>query len=460
MFDPPMTRALGRLCRMLGTLLVGAVAMTACIVPDTDAGLPATAFVGMRVIDGTGAAPRDDMVVVVRGTRISALGHRSDIDVPNGASVIDATGQVLMPGLVDLHCHYGGGRDGLANAFDTQLRFGVTTVRSLGADGDANLAVIAEAESGAFPAPRIYTAGTGFSAPGGLPPGLPGIHRPTSETEAREMVRGHAELDVDLVKMWVDPTLDGSLAMGSLPRIAPEIRTAIVDEARKHGLPVVAHIYEEADARQLVAAGVRHFVHAVRAQDMDPSFVQLARDNDLTFAPALSKAQDAWFFAEYPEALDDPGLAIMPGADGVIARLRTVEMRDSMLGNDQLARLRGVYERTQRFIKTMQNAGITIGVGSDCGAGLVAFGWGTHHEMHLLVDAGLTPLEALTAGTGNGARILEGDTADFGTIAVGHVADLLLLDADPSIDIGNSRKIDRVMQRGQWVEDIAPAPGD
>ena len=434
--------------------------MTACSAPDTDAGLPATAFVGMRVIDGTGAAPRDDMVVVVRGTRISALGQRSDIDVPNGATVIDATGQVLMPGLVDLHCHYGGGRDGLANAFGTQLRFGVTTVRSLGADGADNLAVIAEAESGAFPAPRIYTAGIGFSAPGGLPPGLPGIQRPTSEAEAREMVRAHAELDVDLVKMWVDPTLDGSLAMGSLPRIAPEIRAAIVNEARKRGLPVVAHIYEEADVRQLVAAGVRHFVHAVRAQDMDPSFVQLARDNDLTFAPALSKAQDAWFVAEHPEVLDDPGLAIMPGAAEAIARLRTVEMRDRMLANDQLPQLRGVYERTQRFIDTMQDAGITIGVGSDCGAGLVAVGWGTHHELRLLVEAGLTPLEALAAGTGNGARILEGDAADFGTIAVGNVADLLLLDADPSIDIGNSRKIARVMQRGQWVEDIAPAPGD
>ena len=297
---------------MLGALLVGAVAMTAWSAPDADAGLPATAFVGMRVIDGTGAAPRDNMVVVVRGARISALGHRSDIDVPTGASVIDATGQVLMPGLVDLHCHYGGGRDGLANAFGVQLRFGVTTVRSLGADGGNNLTAIAEAESGAFPAPRIYTAGIGFTAPGGLPPGLPGMHRPTSEAQAREMVRAHAERDVDLVKIWVDPTLDGSLAMGPLPRIAPEIRAAIVDEARKHGLPVVAHIYEEADARQLVAAGVRHFVHAVRAQDMDPSFVQLARDNDLTFAPALSKAQDAWFFAEHSEALDDPAWPSCP----------------------------------------------------------------------------------------------------------------------------------------------------
>ena len=458
MFDPPMTLAQGRVCRMLGTLLVGAVAMTALSAPDTDAGLPATAFVGMRVIDGTGAAPRDDMVVVVRGAHISALGHRSDIDVPDGASVIDATGQVLMPGLVDLHCHYGGGRDGLANAFGIQLRFGVTTVRSLGVDGDDNLAVIAEAESGAFPAPRIYTAGLGFSAPGGLPPGLPGLHRPTSEAEAREMVRGHAQRDVDLVKIWVDPTLDGSLAMGSIPRIAPEIRAAIVDEAHKHGLPVVAHIYEEADARQLVAAGVRHFVHAVRAQDMDPSFVRLARDNDLTFAPALSKAQDAWFVAEHlDEVLDDPGLAAAFGA-GAIARLRASagETRDRMLANDQLPQLRGVYERTQRFIDTMQDAGITVGVGSDSGAGRVAYGWGTHHEMRLLVEAGLTPLEALAAATGNGARILEADAADFGTIAVGHAADLLLLDADPSIDIRHSRKIARVMQRGQWVEDIAP----
>ena len=90
-------------------------------------------------------------------------------------------------------------------------------------------------------------------------------------------------------------------------------------------------------------------------------------------------------------------------------------------------------------------------VGSDSGAGNVPFGWGTHHELALLVEAGLTPLQALRAGTSNGAWVLEGDDATFGTIAPGKAADLVLLSRDPSAEIGNSRSIERVMQAGRWL---------
>ena len=123
-----------------------------------------------------------------------------------------------------------------------------------------------------------------------------------------------------------------------------------------------------------------------------------------------------------------------------------------MLANPQGPQLRKVYAHMQRFVKQMQDGGVTIAVGSDSGAGNVAFGWGAHHEMKLLVEAGLTPLQALTAGTGNGAYVLEGDDAEFGTIRVGKVADLLLLDADPTVDIADSRRIARVMQGGVWLE--------
>ena len=124
-----------------------------------------------------------------------------------------------------------------------------------------------------------------------------------------------------------------------------------------------------------------------------------------------------------------------------------------MLANPQGDQLRRVYAHMQRFVKQMQEAGVTIAVGSDSGAGNVAFGWGAHHEMKLLVEAGLTPLQALTAATGNGAYVLEGDAAEFGTIRAGQLADLLLLDDDPSVDIANSRRIARVMQGGVWLAD-------
>ena len=407
------------------------------------------AIVGATLVDGTGAEPVDNAAVVIRGDRIEAVGAAGEVDV-SGATVLDASGQVVMPGLVDLHNHYGGGEEGLRRQFALQLEFGVTTARSLGADDTANVALMHSANAGELPAPRLYTAGTGFSHPEGMLAGVPFINKPTSTAEAREMVRKLNGEGVHLVKMWVDGTLDGSLALGPLAKIAPEIRTAIVQEAASHGLPAVAHIYDEEDVRQLSAAGVRHFVHTVRREPVDDAFTQWAKAQELTFAPALSKAQDSWHFAEQPEELQDAGLVKALG-DARTAWFRTPDRRTEMLANPQGPQLRKVYAHMQRFVKQMQDGGVTLAVGSDSGAGNVAFGWGTHHEMKLLVEAGLTPLQALTAGTGNGAYVLEGDDAEFGTIRPGMAADLLLLDADPTVDIANTRRVAGVMQGGAWL---------
>ena len=427
-------------------------AVFALLVPASASAETVTAIVGARLIDGTGAVPVDNAVVVIRGTRVEAVGLAGDVDVPESAETVDAAGQVLMPGLVDLHCHYGGGEDGLRRQFALQLDFGVTTARSLGADDEANVAVIARGNAGEFPAPRLYTAGSGFSHPEGMLAGVPFINKPTSTAEAQEMVRELSRQGVHLVKMWVDGTLDGSLALGPLPKITAEIRTAIVEEAAAHGLPAVAHIYDEEDVRQLNAAGVVHFVHTVRRAPVDDAFAQWAKAGGLTFAPALSKAQDSWYFAENPDELEDAGLVTAFG-QARIERLKSPEQQTAMLANPQGDQLRKVYAHMQRFVKQMQDAGVTIAVGSDSGAGNVAFGWGPHHEMKLLVRAGLTPLQALTAATGNGAYVLEGDDAEFGTIRPDKVADLLLLDADPTVDIANSRSIARVMQGGVWLAD-------
>ncbi len=417
-----------------------------------------TAIVGVKLIDGSGAPPVEDATIVVRGERVVAAGLRADVAVPDDAIVLDASGKFLIPGLVDLHSHYGGGRAGLERLFALQLEFGVTTARSLGADGAENLAVIADAKAGKIPAPRLYTAGAGFSHPQGMPPGEV-IQRPTTPEEARQMVRDLAAVNVDLIKMWVDATLDGRLAWSfdwndgaaPIPKISAEIRTALVQEAARHGLPAVAHIYDEEDVRQLKAIGVRHFVHTVRRAPVDAAFARWAREQSLSFAPALSKAQDSWFMAEHPEVLDDPTLLRAWGQERV-DRMKSAETRANMLANPQDAQLRTVYGRMQRFAKQMQEAGVTIAVGSDSGAGNVPFGWGTHHELALLVEAGLTPLQAIRAGTANGAWVLEGDDATFGTIAPGMAADLVLLSRDPTAEIGNSRSIERVMQAGRWLD--------
>ena len=438
-------------------LVVVSLLFVACEISAAPAQPQTIVILGAKLIDGTGAPPIEDSVVIVRENRIVSVGRRGDIEVPAGSRLFDASGKVVMPGLVDLHCHYGGGREVLERRFALQLAFGVTTARSLGGDSAENMAIITQAKAGKISAPRLYMAGGGFSHPSGMPPGST-INRPTTASEAREMVRQLVAADVDLIKMWVDPTLDGLLAWGfdwnggsaPIPQISAEIRTALVREAAKHGIGAVAHIYEEQDVRQLNSVGVRHFVHTVRSAAVDDNFVQWAKQQGLSFAPALSKAQDSWYLAEQPEALEDKGL--MDFASAKLERLRSPETQAAMLANPQAAQLRLVYSRMLRFIEQMNDANVTIAVGSDSGAGNVAFGWGTHHEMKLLVeDAGLTPLQALTAATGNGARILEGEDAEFGTIEAGQIADLLVLSADPMADISNSRQIERVMQGGQWL---------
>ena len=422
-------------------LLAFAVTFAACAPdPPTIDGAGTIMIAGATLIDGTGAVPIEDAVVIVRGDRIEHAGSRDDVPVPEGGEVVDAAGKFLIPGLVDLHNHY---RDGLEEwSWALQLHAGVLTVRSLGSDHGQTPAMIAEARAGNLPAPRIFTAGVGFTHPEGFPPGKLG---PASEEEAREMVRELAAGEVDLIKMWVDTFLD------TRPKIEPQIRAAIADEAAQHGIPVSAHIFFEEDVWQLVDAGVRSFVHGVRDQEVDDDFVAMAQEKGLTFAPALGQAKTFWWVAEHPELLEDEEFraGLQPA---LLERLLDPENRAAMLESQSTARRRVVYDHVTRFVSRMNEAGVVITVGSDSGAGNIAYGWGTHHELETLVeDAALTPLEALAAAGAAAAAELT-DEPDFGSIAEGNAADLVLLSADPLADIRNTRRIDRVMQAGVWLE--------
>ena len=427
------------LSRLLAVAFVAS--LTACTAdqPAID-GAGTITIAGATLIDGTGASPVEDAVVIVRGDRIEHAGSRADVPVPEGGEVVDATGKFLIPGLVDLHNHY---RDGLEEwSWALQLHAGVLTVRSLGSDHGQTPAMIGEARAGNVPAPRIFTAGVGFTHPEGFPPGKLG---PATEEEAREMVRELAAQEVDLIKMWVDTFLD------TRPKIEPEIRSAIADEAAQHGIPVAAHVFFENDVWQLVDAGVRFFVHGVRDEEVDDEFVAMALEKGLSFAPALGQAKTFWWVAEHPELLDDEEFraGIQPPA---FERLLDPENRAAMLESESTARRRVAYDYVTKFVRRMNEAGVALTVGSDSGAGNIAYGWGTHHELETLVeDAGLTPLEALAAAGAAAASELT-DDPDFGSVAEGMAADLVLLTADPLADIRNTRRIDRVMQAGVWLE--------
>jgi imidazolonepropionase-like amidohydrolase len=407
---------------------------------------PVIAIVGARLIDGTGGAVIEDSVVIIEGARIQAAGPRSHTPVPKGGEIIDGAGKTIIPGLVDTHGHYHGDRAQMEHAFKTQLYFGVTTSRSIGVDPEEKVAIINEGRAGKMPMPRLYTAGLGFTHPKGHPVNRT-VNRPANVEEARQNVATLAAQKVDFVKMWVD-TL-----RRSVPKITPEIRAAIVEEAAKHNIRAVAHISEEGDVRQLIGVGVKDFLHTVADTDIGPDFIKLCLDNGVTFSPTLTNSQATWNYAEHPELLDDPETRAAFDPDSLVI-WQDPKKREEVLADAEFAGRKARFQHSLLFVKVLSDAGVRIAAGTDSGGGTpshVPMGWGTHRELQLLVEAGLTPMQALVAATQHGAGLLSRGEVEYGTIQPGKAADLVLLNADPLADIHNTLKIQRVMQAGQWL---------
>ena len=424
------------------------------------------ALVGAQLIDATGAPPVADSVVVVRGGRIADAGPRATTPVPAGAEVLDVAGRTIIPGLVNLHVHYRGGPQEIERQFRAQLHYGVTTARSIGSDTPERVAHLLES-AGRPDAPRTYTAGLGFSYPGGF--NAAGRNAPTTEDEARALVRGQVALGAHFIKMWVNEVAEPGL------KIPPEIRAAIIDEARGNGVIPVAHIDDEADGRQLVEAGLRDFLHSTvltfgpgagaPMDDAEPSpeFIRLCLDNGAYFTPTLSIVQNRWHFAERPELLQDPELraAFDLYNPDALAAWDDPARRAEVVAEPGFEDRKAAFRQLQDFVRTMHEAGVDVAMGNDAGTTNVPFGWGMHHELELYVEAGLSPMDALLAATAVGAaRMPPVGEADFGTLEAGKAADLIVLSADPLADIRNTLAIERVMRLGEWVDrsGFVPAP--
>ncbi len=422
------------------------------------------AIVGARLIDGTGGDPVADAVILIDDGRVRAAGASEAVEVPEGTQVVDAAGKTVIPGLVDLHAHYGGPVEATEQALRAQLYYGVTTTRSIGSDNPEKVALMLEANAGRPDLPRAYTAGLGFSYPGGFNSSF--TNTPTTPEEARAQVREQAALGVHFTKMWINEVAAPGL------KIPHDLRAAIVDESYGNGLIPVAHINEEADGVQLLEVGLNEFMHStvrtfgpgggVPMEDPVPSraFLDLCLEKDCAFAPTLSIIQNNWHFAENPELLEDPELrAVMNPA--ALERWRDEETRAAVLAADGFEGRKLSFRHVQDFVKTLHDHGIKVALGTDSGTANVPMGWGTHHELELYVEAGLTPMETLVAATATGAsRMPPVGEADFGTLTAGMSADLIVLNADPLADIRNTLRIDRVMLRGEWVDrdGLLPSP--
>jgi imidazolonepropionase-like amidohydrolase len=404
---------------------------------------PPTAIVGARVIDGTGAPPLDDAVVVVEGDRIRVAGARAQVRVPPGATVVEGAGKVLIPGLVDAHCHINQPPEDMKRYWLAQLQWGVTTMRSAGNDKPETVPLFAQTRKRAFLAPRAYTAGQGFSVNGPYP-GAP-VFRPTTPDEARTNVRSLAAQKVDVIKIWMTD-----------PKFPPDVIAAIVDEGKVQGIPIVAHVTDVASLRQLADQGVTDFLHNPRDQGVTPELVAYAKSKHLTFAPTLANMEANWFYYEHPEILNMPLLqdALYPRGKQMLA---DAARKEATLSAPDLAQRKArMRDQTYPFIKAMSAAGVRVVTGTDCGAEasqITPFGHATHREVQMFVEAGMSPLAAIRAATLDAARVItHSEDPEYGSIQAGKAADLLMLDADPTVDINNTIKISKVMRAGQWVK--------
>jgi imidazolonepropionase-like amidohydrolase len=439
------------------TLLTLAAVFLGSCASEEEAGPVPSAIVidGATLINESGDAVQDS-VVVIRGNRIEFAGKRSAADVPSGASILNARGQFLIPGLIDLHVHLGstGGpgfrpedytRQRIRKNLDSYLFHGVTTVRSVGTERAEGFEIRNdERRAGAFTA-KLYTAGRGFTGVGGPPSREIGdiARQPSTPEDARVQVRAIADQKADLIKIWID----GSPNV----HIRPETVEAILSEAKKFSLPVHAHIRYHDDAAHFIRNGGAGFVHMIRdraVEDFDPAFAAALRKVNPVFAPTLVRQELAWLYSENPSLLDDPAVAELVSAETL------KEMRAAAKdAPEPSAAQRTEFTVAKANSRKLAMQGIPIGVGSDGGSQMDLHGLMTHRECELLSQSGFSPKEVLLAATRNGAIALGRE--DLGSIAPGKIADLVLLTADPLEDVKNLRQITRVMLDGKWVDRAA-----
>ena len=413
-----------------------------------------TLFEGARLIDGDGGAPTEHAAFLVENTRVTRIGIAGRLPAPAGARRVDLSGKTVIPALVDDHVHLGY-RRGLsftadnytrANLLDTLDRFayyGVAAVLEAGtARGELPFQLRREARSGT----RYLTAGRGFAMPnaGPGPPMRDAAYGVTTEAEARRDVRELIARKPDLIKIWVDDR------NGTVEKLKPNLYRAIIDEAHRHQVRVMAHIAALADAKDLLRAGVDGFGHVVRDRDIDEELLALLRQRRHVFFEETLWGERQAIYDRRPAWLDEPILRATLSDEEITALAASFSAAAS-----PTALQRESARRLLRNVAALQAAGVTLGLGTDTGGvtGGQYFGLATHVEMELLVKAGLTPAQAIVAATRNAAGILGLD--QLGTIAAGKSADFLVLDANPLDDIANTRRIARVYLRGAEIDRAA-----
>jgi imidazolonepropionase-like amidohydrolase len=426
----------------------------------------ATVFRNVTVIDMTGEQPKPNITVIVRGSRIAEIGV--NLQIPKKAEVVDASGKFLIPGLWDMHTHMFNNITRVGTS-DKEINFplfianGVTSVRDMFSDAeDIKLARQwnAEINAGTTIGPRVFVSSTIVDGVPTFIPDLPQILGVKNAAEGRAAVRSLKASGAGFIKVYWT--------------LSPEAYFAIADESKKQNITFAGHVPFSVSAFDASDAGQKSIEHLTGIEETCSSKEDELRKKEWT--PAVQEEMIATYdekkclnlfkrFAknktyQVPTAIlhrglalyDDEGFQDNPGFK-YVSKETLKEWADS----PQLSRGNNLKIRRQRFewlletIGKMHRANVPLLAGTDNNNPYVVPGFALHDELELFVQAGLTPMKALKTATVNAAEYL-GMEKFRGTIEKGKFADLVLLDANPLIDISNIRKINAVVINGRLLK--------
>jgi imidazolonepropionase-like amidohydrolase len=393
-----------------------------------------TVLTHATVIDGTGAVARHDYSVVMEGGRIRELGPASSIATPSGAAEINLSGKFIVPGIINAHGHVGANPEPQLRQYAT---YGVTTTTSMATDPDEIVRLKEEQKRGVLRGARVLTVKYRF-----MPPDPRVVTPDEARARVDEIVAGGA----DFIKVWIDGQ------GGKRAKLSREFCAAVMDQARKHGKITMAHIYELADAKMIIDEGVNILVHNVRDQEMDADFIATLRRRNVSVISTLMREEAMFSYGAAPAWIDDP--FFRKGLSAERLAILMTQKREEQAADPALALNKRAFEIDKLNLKKLSDAGVRIALGTDSGGDPSRFfiqGFFEHRQMELMVQAGLTPMQVIQAFS-KGASEALGIDHEFGTLAQGKAADLLVLAKNPLENIAYMRAIEAVYLGGKKFE--------
>lgn len=410
------------------------------------------ALVGGMLLDGYEMPPLHHAAVVIEGDRIVAVGPASEVKIPADASVVDTSGKVMLPGLIELHAHLiilGHGDYSRWDPWIAEhklvervmeisakqlLMAGVTSAVDLGGTLKESLSVRDRIKRGEIPGPRMWMSGPWITRDlGEYSDALPTQILVDTPAEAARAVDQLADAGVDVIKAYVD--------------MRPEHYRAIADAAHKRKLKVHAHVYDPVDVRNALEAGIDVLTHAGSAgtPPYDPALVKAIAVKGTPVV--ITAAHRVWLFpatVDFPERIQDPRL------EQDFPPLLYKEVMDSLRDFRRLS----YFATTDRqmfygnaSLKQWIDAGVVMGMGTDSGTPLNFHTEALWREIKAHVDMGMSPARAISAATRVGADIL-GRGADLGTIEPGKLADIIVVNGNPLFDIVALSNVETVVKGG------------